>query len=138
MTAPAHSSPVTDDEVLARFITVKEWVRADQTVRQNAFIPPRDLNLSVTRHLGLSETEIWTIGQSVVDTIATKTKAALHGRADISVRQVSQQKPLRTVSAPLSDNLNHAHITDWPLEKSARKNLAQKLAVACGKCVSTP
>ena len=138
MTNATQPPPVTDNEVLARFIRVKDWVRADQTVRQDAFIPPRDMNLSVTRHLGLSETELWRIGQRVVTAIATKTKAALHGRADITVRQVSPLQPLRTVAAPLPDNPNHAHVTAWPLDKSARKNLAQKLALACGKYVPAP
>ena len=50
---------ITDDETLARFVVVKEWVRADKTIRPDAFVPPKDLNLSVTRHIGLTEMELW-------------------------------------------------------------------------------
>ena len=55
MSAARPLGPVTADELLARFITDKDWFRADLTIRQDAFIPPKDLQLSVTRHLNLSE-----------------------------------------------------------------------------------
>ncbi len=121
--------PITANELLARFITEKKWVRADHTVRQDAFIPPRDLNLSVTRHLKLSEEKLWNLGQKVVVAIAEKRSAALCGRADLTVREVSLRN-LKTEPAALPKNPNHAHITGWPLDKAAQKNIAQQLAAA--------
>ena len=44
-----------NDEWLARFILRKEHVRADGTVKPDPFIPYKHIELSVTRHLGLSE-----------------------------------------------------------------------------------
>lgn len=119
--------PVADDEWLARFIWFRNRVRQDQTVKPDAFIPPKDLQLSVTRHINLSEEELWNIGQRVAEQAANTPKVPLHGRADLCVRDVSAQK-LRTEAAPRDDNRNHAHIIGWPLEKSARKIIAQELA----------
>ena len=121
--------PITADELLARFVTVDKWLRADRTLRQDAFIPPRDLQLSVTRHINLSEADLWSIGQRVADQVAKTPKAPLHGRADIRARQVSAQK-LITEAAPVPDNRNHAHLTGWPNEKPAQKIIAQELAAA--------
>jgi hypothetical protein len=99
-------------------------------------MPPKDLCLSVTRHLYLSDAEIWKIGRSVANKIAAKQRAGLYGRADIRVRQVSAES-LKTEAYPLPDNPNHSHITGWP-EKSARKSIAQRLAAAAGKCNPVP
>ena len=127
------SQPVAPVELLARFITVDRWVRADQTIRQDAFIPPKDLNLSVTRHLNLSQNELWAIGQAVVNAVAKQPGAVLHGRADILASQAIQQN-LRVEAASLPGNLNHAHITGWP-DKAAQKSIAQQLAAAAGKLI---
>ena len=70
---------VSDDEVLARFITQRNHIRGDNTVKPNAFIPHPWPNLSVTRHTGLDEDEIWEIGQQVADA----RPATLRGRADV-------------------------------------------------------
>jgi len=137
MSAARPLGPVTANELLARFITDKDWIRADLTIRQDAFIPPKDLQLSVTRHLNLSEQQLWLIGGAVVEELAGKKTAALYGRADIYVEQVLHQH-LRAEAAPLLNNPNHAHITGWPAEKSARKNVAQELAALVGKLVPAP
>jgi hypothetical protein len=122
------------DELLARFIIFKKWLRADQSVRPDAFFPPNDLNLSVTRHGNLIEPELWKLGQQVADAVSLKRDAKLCGRADVTVQQVTEQK-LSIVAFPLTDNPNHTHITDWPVEKPVQKALAQELAKAAGKCV---
>ena len=129
MSDPASLPPIADDEWLARFITVDWWVRQDRTIKQDAFIPPNDLQLSVTRHLNLSENQLWKLGKAVVDILAEKRTAGLHGRGDITSKIVSQQN-LMTESAPLPENPNHAHVTRWPLDKPARKNIAQQLAAS--------
>jgi hypothetical protein len=121
--------PISVNERLARFVTVERWIRADNTVRQDAFIPPRDLNLSVTRHLNLSPAELWRIGQDVVDAMSEKHHAGLFGRADLTVATVARAG-LRTEPAPIRTNPQHAHIAGWPPEKPARKNIAQQLAAA--------
>lgn len=120
-----NSAPqaITDEELLARFIVYSGWVRSDSTVKSDAFIPPLNLNLSVTRHLGLNETALWEIGNSV----AAQRTLTLHGRADV-LSAVIMQLSLSIDPAPTLENPNHANITGWPKEKSAQKSLAQQIA----------
>ncbi|MFZ0827136.1 MAG: hypothetical protein WAO02_06910 [Verrucomicrobiia bacterium] len=129
MSVHGHLPPVSSDERLARFVTVEKWLRADKTVRQDAFIPPKDLNLSVTRHLRLSQEQLWQIGQAVVDGLSAKHHATLFGRADLTVAAVTKTA-LRVDPAPILANPQHTHITGWPLDKPAQKNIAQQLAAA--------
>lgn len=131
MSAPeANLSPVQDDEQLARFVLYGRWVRADQTVRPDAFIPHPWPDLSVTRHVGLSQAELWRLGQDIAD----RRPATLYGRADVEAARVRMHS-LQIV--PTATPRNHANITNWPEEKSAQKSIAQELAAAA-KYVSIP
>lgn len=120
------TSSVLLDELLARYITSSKWYRrGDQTVKQDAFIPPENpLELSTTRHLNLSENEIWDIGNKIV---SGQQNRKLHGRADVEVSRVTSQS-LNVVADPTADNPNHANIRGWPLSKDARKLLALEIA----------
>ncbi|MEK7826618.1 MAG: hypothetical protein AAB299_02595, partial [Thermodesulfobacteriota bacterium] len=104
---PPH---VADDEWLARFILFARWLRADRTVRPDAFIPLPWPDLSVTRHLGLAEAELWRIGQNV----AHQRTLPLYGRADIRARSIRRQQ---LDIAPTPEPRNHANITGWPKDK---------------------
>lgn len=97
---------VNDDEWLARFILFTRWIRSDRTLRPDAFIPHPWPELSVTRHLELSQDEIWEIG----DAIAVKRGATLLGRGDVQAR-VPRAQRLQIESAPVENNVNHANIT---------------------------
>lgn len=115
-------SPVTDDEHLTRFVLFKGWIRSsDNTVRPDAFIPYPYPDLSVTRHLGLSVSEIWQIGQQVAD----NRPATLYGRADVQALHIARQS-LRIV--PTAEPKNHANVNGWPKDKPAQKIIAQELA----------
>ncbi len=117
---------VASHELLARYIVSSRWLRQDRTVKQDAFMPPESpLELSVTRHLSLSENDIWNIGKR----IASGQSRNLYGRADVEVSQVMGQS-LNVVADPLKDNCNHANIVGWPPEKDARKMRAMELARA--------
>jgi hypothetical protein len=116
---------VDDEEILARFVMFRDWVRADGTVRPDAFMPPKDLNLSTTRHTGLTEAMIWSLGREV----SAERRHDLVGRADILVRTVSSAG-LSAESSPLPRNPNHAHISGWPQDKPSQKILAEQLAAA--------
>ncbi len=117
--------PVAPNELLTRYIISSHWFRKqDQTVKQDAFIPPDDsLELSVTRHLNLTEDDIWSIGRGIVRV----TPRTLHGRADVETGHVIAQR-LSMVPQPAPDNPNHANIVGWPLEKDARKLCALEIA----------
>jgi hypothetical protein len=114
---------VAQDERLARFITASKWIRKqDHTVKQDAFMPYPD-NTSVTRHIDLSEIEIWQVGLAVASTI----QATLHGRADV-VADVVRSVRLDVRPDPTTTNPNHAVIIGWPVEKDAQKSRAQQVA----------
>ena len=116
---------VASSELLARYITASKWFRKqDQTVKQDAFIPPDEpLELSVTRHLNLTENDIWSIGRGVV----SGTPRTLHGRADVEAGHVIAQK-LSVVSQPVPNNPNHANIVGWSSDKDVRKMRALEIA----------
>ena len=119
----AAGNPVPDDEMLARFVLEKSWIRKDNTIKQDAFKPPNDLQLSVTRHTGISAEQLNETGKAV----AAKRLLQFHGRADIQARMVVKSA-LKAVAWPLADNMNHAHITGWPADKASQKTIAQLLA----------
>ena len=116
---------VSSNELLARYITSSKWFRRqDQTVKQDAFIPPESpLELSVTRHLNLPENDIWSIGRR----IATSISRTLHGRADVETSHVLAQS-LNVVPQPVPDNPNHANIVGWSSDKDVRKMRALEIA----------
>lgn len=114
-------SPVSYDEVLARFITQRNHIRGDNTVKPNAFIPYPWPNLSVTRHTGLMEKEIWEIGQEVADA----RPANLYGRADVKANIFTSQS-LTIIPTPTPRN--HANVTGWPADKASQKIVAQEIA----------
>ncbi|MCI0540739.1 MAG: hypothetical protein L0Z50_36535, partial [Verrucomicrobiales bacterium] len=105
------------------FVTSSGWVRSNQTVKPDAFIPYPYPDLSVTRHKDLSESEIWRIGQA----IANARPAKLRGRADVTAMQVRQRK-LEVEARPIPENPKHASITGWPPDKPSQKSFAQELA----------
>jgi hypothetical protein len=114
---------VSDSELLARFVLFSGWFRANGTVKQDAFIPPPNLQLSVTRHTGLSESELWDIGLAV----AEARPARFYGRADL-LADSARNSRLKVESTPTPKN--HANITGWPGDKPAQKIIALELAAA--------
>jgi hypothetical protein len=125
--------PVDSDEWLARFILKRSHLRQDRTVKPDAFIPYPRSELSVTRHLLLSETELWQFGRDV----AREIGKPLLARADVQAF-VFQRPELRVVAAPLPENPNHANVVGWPAEKPAQKSIAQEIAAAAGKALDAP
>ena len=115
--------PVSDDEWLARYVLRKEQVRADGTLKPDTFMPFKWVELSVTRHLGLDEVELWEAGASV----AAETGTTLQGRADAQA-SVYVKHPLRVIPRPLPRNPNHADVVGWPADKPAQKEIALLIA----------
>jgi len=122
-THPPGTPPTTvsDEECLARFILFQKWVRTDQTVRPDAFIPHPYPDLSVTRHTELSNAELWQVGQR----IANNRSRTLYGRADIQALEVKKRS---LCIQPTLTPKNHANINGWPVDKPAQKMIAQELA----------
>jgi hypothetical protein len=123
MIDPANVPDVGHDETLARYVLFQKHIRNDGTVKADAFVPPSDLQLSVTRHLAATETDLWEVG----DAVAAEREKTLYGRADIGVAMCVGQR-LVVRPAPIAGNPNHAHIEEWPAEKALQKIIAQELA----------
>lgn len=124
MTEGNGSSEVADEEQLARFILYSKWIRSsNQTAKPEVFIPHPSPDLSVTRHLNLSEEALWKTGQDVADA----RPATLYGRADIYASTARRQS-LKIDPDPVPNNPNHANIVGWPADKPAQKIIALELA----------
>lgn len=121
---------VRDDERLARYILCRKHIRRDGSnlVKPEAFIPHPHADLSVTRHIGLSESRIWEIGQCV----AKQTNKTLRGRADVVAADFIRHG-LSVKADPLPGNPNHANVSDWPRTKPEQKMIAIEIARYAGK-----
>lgn len=133
MINPANVPPVSDDELLVRYILHKSHIRAsDRSLKPDAFIPHPHTDLSVTRHLMATDGELWSVGQGV----ATARGKTLYGRGDFSAA-VCVTLRLTIQAAPVAGNPNHANVKGWPAEKPLQKILAQQIA-AVTKFVEMP
>lgn len=127
------------DELLARYILFGSHLRKDQTVRPDAFIPHPYPDLSVTRHIGLTESTIWELGRDV----AAQRQLTLHARADVKASHCIANKltvspqPLRKTKKRMA-NPNHANIAGWPADKPSQKIIALELSAAAGKAKTPP
>jgi hypothetical protein len=119
MTDSIRQASVDNEEWLARFIVWKAHVRADGTVKPDPFIPYKWVELSVTRHLGLGEEQLWAAGELV----AAQVGRQLQGRGDVQAKVFIRQR-LSVKAAPTRDNSNHANVVGWPQDKQAQKEIA--------------
>jgi hypothetical protein len=131
---PTLPDSIGDDETLARFILFRKHIRHDSdgiTVKADAFIPPPSLELSVTRHDHLTDSDLWRIGRDIASNrqVSSGQMVALRGRANVQANVVTRQG-LKTVPDPLKSNPWHANVTGWPEKKPAQKNIAEKLAAS--------
>jgi hypothetical protein len=135
MIDPENVPLVTDAELLARYVTTSRHFRSsDNTVKQDLFMPHPYIELSVTRHLNATESEIWEVGVDV----AAQTERKLYGRADIQASKCNIDS-LQVVAKPiLPKNPNHADIEGWPSAKQDQKAIALKLAASANKLISPP
>ncbi|MCP4252476.1 MAG: hypothetical protein GY775_03510 [Candidatus Scalindua sp.] len=113
--------PVDLSEILSRFILKEKYIRADNTVRHIAFTPSKNGETSVFRISGISDNEVWDIGDREV---ATKQSKPIFGRADIIASIV--MKELKVI--PTEPPKRHADITGWPDERSNQRLIALELA----------
>jgi hypothetical protein len=119
---PPPPSAIGDEEDLARYVFRPEHVRPDGTIKPDALIPYRYTDLSVTRHHGLAESEVWAAGQRV----GQQRQLTLVGRADLLAADYRARR-LTVQADPTDDNAHHALVLGWPAEKPAQKSVAQLL-----------
>jgi hypothetical protein len=116
--------PLAPSEILSRFVMQTNWYRpSDNCVRYAAFMPnPKNGETSVFRISGISDRDIWEIGDREV---GLKRDKPVLGRADIGVSFVFT-KGLNVV--PSEPPVRHANIVGWPEEKSEQTLIALELA----------
>jgi hypothetical protein len=120
---PLHVPAVAPEEQLARYIVASGQVRADRTLRPEAFIPYSHVELSVTRHLAATHDELWQVGLEV----AAERASSLHGRADTAALTYISEG-LNVEAVPLPTNSNHADVVGWPADKPSQKIKALEIA----------
>ena len=134
MLDPARVPEVGGGETVTRFLMFSQWYRADQTIKYEAFMPPDDLEFSVTRLLEATDSELWDVGARV----AMASGRNLHGRADVSVQRFLGHQ-LRVQAESLADNPNHAKVMGWSTDKAQQIIVAKQLAATPGlRRIPTP
>jgi hypothetical protein len=124
MKGVSPTTPFAIGELLSRYILFNLWYRTNGTVKQDAFIPYPNQDLSVTRQEGLTNSDLWQIGLEV----AKNRNKPLFGRADFKVDVLFEiNPPLQPVSTP-PPPINHVNITGWPADKSEQKVIALQIA----------
>lgn len=114
--------PVSSSETISRFVLSRRWIRADNTVRHIAFTPNKNGETSIFRISGISDNEVWNIGEREV---GMKQNKPILGRADITA-SIILSNHLEIV--PSEPPVRHADITGWPEEKDQQKDIALELA----------
>ncbi|MCR4290926.1 MAG: hypothetical protein NUV86_11775 [Candidatus Scalindua sp.] len=114
--------PVDLSETLSRFILKEKYIRANNTVRHAAFMPNKNDEVSVFRISGITDNEVWGIGDREV---ATEQGKPIFGRADI-IASIVISKDLKVIPTELPER--HADIAGWPEERSEQKQIALGLA----------
>ena len=121
---PPNNTPVGAQEELARFIVDRRHLREDGTVKSDPFVPWKHVELSMVRHQGLTEAEIWHFG----DIVAEGLRRPILGRADVSAGVFSSVQ-LTVEPRPLPRNPNHCDVVGWPSDtKDAQKLKALVIA----------
>ena len=130
----ASNIPDVDaQELLSRFILSSKHFSRDQSrVKPDAFMPPPNRELSVTRQNMIAEPDLWAVGQH----IAEQRGRTLYGRGD-ALASTFRSLQLEVIPDPLVGNPNHANVTGWPEVKAECKLLAMELA-AIVKLVLAP
>ena len=110
---------VKPNERISRFL-FKDNLRADNSIKPNAFRPPRDSSeLSVYRTSKLREQTIWRIGKYFVESICRrKNYTKIFGRADLTTKYIVSTFPLLSVKPCRYPHPRHANIINYPVVMS--------------------
>jgi len=124
MTGESQREGLAGEELLARYVFRKEFVRADGTLKPDPFIPYRHTELSVTRHIGLDDAQIWELGEGVA--AARRESAILQGRGDVQTSAFMKEN-LSVRPDPIEGNPNHANVYGWPDDKAEQRAIALEI-----------
>ncbi|MBF0537789.1 MAG: hypothetical protein HQL03_05995 [Nitrospirae bacterium] len=114
---------VKPEEKLTRFIfDSNEYRSSDKGLKHSAFMPNNKGKTSVFRISGISDEEIWDIGEREV---VPKKGKAMKGRADIPAYEVLKHNLSVDPEEPPP---RHANIVSWNLNRQDQRLIAVKLA----------
>ena len=120
---------ITPNDKLARFVFNSNHIRANGTVKHQAFLPAKDGDTSVFCITGLTHADVWNIADSYVVPVRLKP---VKGSAEIISNDALEHNLTVTLSEPPP---KHANISNWPgglqptdEDKARRKQIAQRLA----------
>lgn len=88
-----------------------------------AYLPASNGETSVYRTSGLTEEEIWEIGQ---EKVAKPSGRSLHARGDTPASVIL--KTGLAITPETTPHPLHANIVNWPLEKDEQRMLALEIA----------
>lgn len=127
-----HPEPTIDiqaNENVSRFLTSKkQFVKSKSKVKYGAFLPNRNGETSVYRTTGISNTDIWLIGEKFVRLPIAKRRGScnLYGRGDIRAKEILNAN-FELVPKP-RPHPRHADIMGWPENREHKQMLATMLA----------
>ena len=117
-------SKVTDDEQVTRYIFSRSHFSSKcGRVKYQAYLPAPNGKSSVYRTSGLSDNEIWDIGQIHV---ANPTNRNLHAKGECKTK-VFRNAGLDIVPDTVPHQ-RHANIVNWPSDKAKRLELAVEIS----------
>lgn len=110
-------------EIVARFLFSKRhFSTKTDRVRYGVFNPPENLRLSVYIINGITDADIWQIGDDYVAPL----RGPILARADLESEAV-KERALR-IEPTKYPHPRHAEIVDWPSEKQKWLPIAKELA----------
>lgn len=116
-----NHSPVTNKEILARYIFTPMHLRNNGTIRWQAF-KPRNGETSVTRQDYATSKRVMQLGHKM-----TRDRLfRLYGKVDIVTKDI-RSLGLDAKAAPSPRDHNHANIVGWSTEKDEQIDFCKEL-----------
>lgn len=112
-----------EETIAVYLLSSNDYAATRGRVKHNRFLPNKELKRSVYRVSGLTEPEIWEIGD--IHVAEPQHKTAL-GRGELVAKAISQQG--LEIVPETNPHPRHADVIGWPAEKDARLEIAQALA----------
>ena len=115
---------IAQNDKIGRYLFQRShFVPTKRRVKYGAFLPSSNGQTSIFRISGLTEDQIWDIGQNVVARISQRT---LKARGDIFASHITNEELL--IEPDTNIHELHASIIGWPEQESEKRLIAIKLA----------
>jgi len=130
--SPEGPVQIGRQDPLARYLLYSKYFSsATRRVKPGAFLPPKDLKLSVFNVKGLDDDGAWGLARDHV--VPQQPGRTLHGRAELAAAIVLENG---LEAVPDQPPPRHANVVGWPEEKDAQKDIALQLAEKASLIIS--